>query len=107
MVLSEEQDHAKRTERNDKNHKNGTNGTEVNTKMSRPRTLLEQLHWKAAQFSHPEPGAQPVKPDRSKDPKNLPTPNRRGEARKVDGPKEGFDENGERFATEIASSMQT
>jgi len=88
MVLSEEQDHAKRTERNDKNHKNGTNGTEVNTKMSRPRTLLEQLHWKAAQFSHPEPGAQPVKPDRSKDPKNLPTPNRRGEARKVDGPKE-------------------
>eukprot|EP00435_Cladocopium_sp_Y103_P073487 s72_g43.t2 len=89
MVLSEEQDQTKRNERKDEK-----NGTEVNTKMSRPRTLLEQLHWKAAQFSHPhvEPGPSiPVRPrDRAKDhPKNLPTPNRKSsEPRKADGPKE-------------------
>ena len=89
MVLSEEQDQTKRNERKDEK-----NGTEVNTKMSRPRTLLEQLHWKAAQFSHPhvEPGPSiPVRQrDRAKDhPKNLPTPNRKAsEPRKADGPKE-------------------
>ena len=67
MVLSEEQDQTKRNERKDEK-----NGTEVNTKMSRPRTLLEQLHWKAKDH-----------------PKNLPTPNRKAsEPRKADGPKE-------------------
>lgn len=93
MVLSEEQDQTKRNERKDEK-KDEKNGTEVNTKMSRPRTLLEQLHWKAAQFSHPhvEPGPSiPVRQrDRAKDhPKNLPTPNRKAsEPRKADGPKE-------------------
>eukprot|EP00438_Fugacium_kawagutii_P020518 Skav212695 [mRNA] locus=scaffold1930:290135:291232:+ [translate_table: standard] len=101
-VLSEEHDQAKKMEKMEKNG-------EANTKLSRPRTLLEQLHWKAAQFSHPhvERPSIPVRSrDRMKDvkgdvkgdlkgskdcprdhPKNLPTPNRR-EPRKADGPKE-------------------
>mmetsp|Transcript_50018 Transcript_50018/g.119450 ORF Transcript_50018/g.119450 Transcript_50018/m.119450 type:complete len:639 (+) Transcript_50018:28-1944(+) len=55
---------------------------EVHTKVSHPRTLLEQLHWKAAQFSQPNgPNAGKSEPRRKSEgkkehPKYLPTPNR-------------------------------